>query len=98
MTPPLKVLNRLDFITDLKAAHKGQGPLRLRGRNPNRKQFYPETDRSRSWHKYLVKSCFQQDLPAKFSTHFAVYATNMAVVRAVINIYKNKGINVLYTA
>lgn len=94
MNSPIKVINDPQFIAELKIAHKGLGKLKLRARNPNRKQFYPEKNRiSRYGDGTLNKSKFQQDLPAKFATHFAFYG-NKTVLTAVANVYKNLGINV----
>lgn len=92
---PIKVINHEGFITDLKTAHKGQGTLKLRPRNPNRKQFYPEKNRTRTYNgvTYTSKSSYQQDLPVKFATHFAFYG-NKTVLNAVAAIYKKAGINV----
>lgn len=98
MSNPIKVINHEGFITDLRAAHKGQrGGMKLRARNPDRKQFYPEKNRiSRFGDGTLTKSRFQQDLPVRFATYFAFYG-NPIVLNAVANIYKAGGINVFYT-
>ena len=97
MNSPIKVINHPGFILDLRTAHKGQGTLKLRARNPNRKQFYPEKNRvSRYGDGTLMKSRFQQDLPVKFATHFAFYG-NKTVLKAIASIYKKAGINVFYT-
>lgn len=94
MNSPIKVINNPQFIYELKLAHKGLGKLKLRPRNPNRKQFYPEKNRiSRRGDGTLMKSKFQQDLPTKFATHFAFYG-NKTVLMAIANIYKDIGINV----
>lgn len=94
MNSPIKVINHEGFIRDLKAAHKGQGRLKLRARNPNRKQFYPEKNRvSRYGDGTLMKSRFQQDLPVRFATHFAFYG-NKTILTAIANVYKSAGINV----
>jgi hypothetical protein len=61
-----------DTIADLREAVKGTGfRIKLYGRNPNRKQYYPEKNRTRNG--YTFKSSFQQDLPREFSTCLAVY-------------------------
>lgn len=98
---PLKVLNHAGFIADLKATLKAGGyRLKLRPRNKNRKQFYPEKNRKVTWKdgtSFTRKSQYQQDLPLRFATHFAVYTNGMPTVKAVIALYKSKGVNVLYT-
>ena len=101
MNSPIKVINHEGFIADLKAAHKGFGPLKLRPRNPNRKQFYPETEKDRTYRAGAgvyrkCKSAYQQDLPKQFATHFAFYG-NPTVLQSVANIYKKGNINVFYT-
>lgn len=92
MNSPIKVINHTGFILNLKAAHKGQGQMKLRARNANRKQFYPEKNRV-GYGGTLRKSKYQQDLPTKFATHFAFYG-NYTVLMAVANIYKSFGVNV----
>jgi len=95
---PIKVINHVGFILDLKAAHRGMGTLRLAPRNKNRKQFYPEKNRTRTTvlgRTMTYKSRFQQDLPAKYATHFAFYG-NENTLQAVVNIYKKAGIDVIY--
>lgn len=97
---PIKVINHVGFILDLKAAHRGMGTLRLAPRNKNRKQFYPEKNRTRTTvlgRTMTYKSRFQQDLPAKYATHFAFYG-NENTLQAVVNIYKKAGIDVIYKA
>lgn len=98
MATPIKLVNHSQFVVDLKAAHKGFGPFKLRGRNANRKRFYPETDDDLRYgvnKRYLMKSRYQQDLPTKFVTDLAFYG-NVTVLNAVANIYKKNGINVFY--
>lgn len=98
MATPIKVINHEGFIRDLKAAHKGQGRLRLAPRNPNRKQFYPERNRKvvyRDGTTYTRKSSYQQDLPTRFATHFAFYG-NVTVLNAIANVYKKANINVFH--
>ncbi len=96
MTTPTKIINHPGFIADLRAAHKGQGPMKLRGRNKNRKQYYPEKNRTITYKDgstYTRPSRYQQDLPVQFATHFAFYG-NESVLKSVANIYKANGINV----
>ncbi len=74
----IKVPNNIagnGFIADLRKILKGTGRVQLRGRNPNRKQFYPEANRVRVYNgkAHTRKSAFQQDLPLKFASHYAVY-------------------------
>ena len=96
MNSTIKVINHEGFIRDLKAAHKGQGVLKLRGRNPNRKQFYPETNRITTYRDgttWTRKSRYQQDLPVSLATYFAFYG-NKTILTAIANVYKAAGINV----
>ena len=94
MNSPIKVINHEGFISDLKAAHKGQGVLKLRPRNKNRKQFYKFGDtQRRGLDGTLWKHSFQQDLPTKFASHFAFYG-NKTILNAIANVYKRAGINV----
>jgi hypothetical protein len=97
---PLHIANNpagLSLIADL----RGLGhSVKLRGRNPNRKQFYPESNRIATWaggSTWCRKSRFQQDLPLKLATHFAVYTDpkGLDVLEALINLTQKKGINVL---
>ena len=96
MNSPIKVINHVGFISDLKAAHKGFGRLKLRARNKNRKQFYSKgPSQRRGYDGTLWKHKFQQDLPTKFATHFAFYG-NKTVLTAVANVYKAAGINIFH--
>lgn len=98
----IKVINHPEFIATLKANSYGAG-LKLMPRNPNRKQYYPEKNRTvtlRDGKTYTRKSCYQQDLPRKFATYFVVYGPYEAkqIVKEAIKLFKSKGIDVLYKA
>lgn len=86
---PIKVFNDVDFIAFLKTFYKSSGGkgLVLRGRNANRKQFYPEENRvvTCNGETWTQKSVYQQDLPARFATHFAVYGDIKLVRKALIS-------------
>lgn len=54
------------FVSDCRKLLRGTGVgLRVRGRNPNRKQFYTKTGYGK--HPYC------QDLPVKYASHYALY-------------------------
>ena len=54
------------FVSDCRKLLRGSGVrLRVRGRNPNRKQFYTKTGYGK--HPYC------QDLPVKYASHYALY-------------------------
>jgi hypothetical protein len=65
------------FVEQMRKVLRGSGfSVFLRARNSNRKQFYPEKNRVvhlRNGVKYTRRSDFQQDLPAKFASYFALY-------------------------
>ena len=66
-----------DFVTDVRKVLKGTGfSIWLRGRHPNRKQFYPEKDRTVTYKDgttHTHKSSYQQDLPREHASYFAMY-------------------------
>ena len=65
------------FLAAIRKTLKGTGySVWLRSRNPDRKQFYPESSRTviyRDGTKWTRPSSFQQDLPPKFASYWAMY-------------------------
>ena len=95
---PLHIANTpdgLSLIEDL----RGLGHhVKLRPRNKNRKQFYKFGGaQRRNYDGTLCKHSYQQDLPRKFASHFAIYTSPKAenILESLINIAVKKGLKVL---
>jgi hypothetical protein len=72
-TESLHLINNENTKQLLKDVRSIGVPLYVKGRNPNRKPHYPETNRRYSFgNQNMKKSRFQQDFPTNLSTYLYV--------------------------